>query len=360
MRNPALGLVPLLVFSLLIRNVDIRLSSLIALALSVIGFFLVNRHSRWIYKVSIIAFTVSLVWALITFADIYYFERFVVVEIIFVLSLIAVRLTRPKVLHLAAKRDSPIARSYLNEAFRVAFQTQYGLSIHLMFVLLLHIFRVDIDIIMIMAGLITCQIILIIIILKEEIRLRILDKKLQSEEWLPIVNEEGSVTGRVAKSVTKEMKNKYMHPVVRVAFIYDGKIYLQERKPTFQLDPGKLDYPIEKFVLFQHEIGTTVKEYVKKIAGEVEIPLRFILKYVFENELVKRLVLLYVSDISDEKMYNSINLQGGKLWTTAQIDDNMGEGIFSECFELEYEYLKNTVLLVNDFLGKVGSEKEEV
>ena len=354
MRNPALGLLPLLVFSLLISRVDIRLSSFIALALSVTGFFIVNRHSRWIYKVSIIAFTVSLIWAMVTFAEIYYFERFVVVEVIFVLSLIAVRLTRPKVLHRAAKRDSPTARSYLNEAFRVAFQTQYGLSIHLMFVLLLHIFHLDeIDIVMIMAGLITCQIILITIILKEEIRLRILDKKLQSEEWLPIVNEEGAVTGRVAKSVTKEMKNKYMHPVVRVAFIYDGKIYLQERKPTFQLDPGKLDYPIEKFVLFKHEIGTTVQECVKKIAGDVETPLRFILKYVFENESVKRLIFLYVSNISDEEMYNSINLQGGKLWTTAQIDDNMGEGIFCECFELEYEYLKNTVLLVNDFLGKM-------
>ena len=350
MRNPALGLLPLLVFSLFISHVDIRLSSLIALALSIIGFFIVNRHNRWIYKVSIIAFTVSLVWALITFTDIYYFERFVVVEVIFVLSLIAVRLTRPKVLHRAAKKDSPTARSYLNESFRVAFQTQYGLSIHLMFVLLLHIFRVDIDIVMIMTGLITCQIILITIIVLEETRLRILDKKLQSEEWLPIVNEEGSVTGKVATSVTKKMKNKYMHPVVRVAFIYDGKIYLQERKPTFQLDPGKLDYPIENFVFFKQEIGATVTECVKKITGGVEIPLRFILKYVFDSESVKRLVFLYVSDISDEAMYKSIYLKGGKLWTTAQIDDNMGEGIFSECFELEYEYLKNTVLLANEYM----------
>ena len=347
----------MLVFSLLISRADIRLSVIIALALSIIGFFIVNRHSRLMYKISILAFTVSLLWSLVTVAEIYYFDKFVVIEIIFVLSLIAVRLTRPRVIHRAAKRNNPTARNYLNESFRVAFQTQYGLSIHLMFVLLIHIFRTtDAHLIMIMAGLTMCQIILITIILLEEIRLRILDKKLQSEEWLPIVNEEGSVTGRIAKSITKEMKDKHMHPIVRVAFIYDGKLYLQERKTSFQLDPRKLDYPIEKFVLFKHEINTTVKECVQKIAGDTEIPLRFILKYVFENKSVRRLVFLYVSDIEDEKTFNSLHLSNGKLWTISQIDDNIGTDTFSECFELEYEYLKNTVLLAKDFLGKVDLE----
>jgi len=81
------------------------------------------------------------------------------------------------------------------------------------------------------------------------------------------------------------------------------------------------------------------------MCGNVEIPLRFLLKYEFENKDVKRLILLYVSEIEDEALFNSLNLSDGKLWTPSQIDDNMGTDTFSECFELEYEYLKNMVLV---------------
>jgi hypothetical protein len=352
LRNPALGLLPLLVFSFLIGSVDMRLSIAIALVLSIAGLFVVNRHSRLIYHVSAIALSIALIWSIFTVADIYYFDKFVVVEIIFVLSLIIVRLVRPKIVHRSAKRDNPIARSYLSESFRVAFQTQYGLLVHLMFVLFLYVFRATSSyMFMMMAELITCQVILITIIVVQEVRLRIVDKKLQGEQWLPIVNEDGAVTGRVAKSVAREMNKKYMHPIVRIALIYDGKMYLQERKLSYLVSPGRLDYPFEKYVLFKHEISTTVRECVQKLCG-VEVPVRFLLKYVFENELVKRLIFLYVSDIEDEDIFNSFNLNGGKLWTLPQIEDNMGTNTFSECFELEYEYLKSTVLLAKEIVGR--------
>ena len=351
MRNPALGLLPLLVFSFLVIRVDLRVSMMIALTLSIIGFLVADKHSRLIYIVSIIAFVVSGVWSMVTYADIFYYDQFIVVEAVFLLSLIGVRLIRKDVVYQTVKNDRETARSYLFESLRVAFQAQYGLSIHLLLVLLIYIFRTsDAPTLMITSGLVICQIILIAIIVVEEIRLHILDKKLRMEEWLPIVNEEGSVIGRVAKSVTKELGGKFMHPAVRVAFIYDGKLYLQERSTAFQLDPGRLDYPIEKLVLFKHEIATTVKEGIQKIADNAEIPLRFLLKYKFENPMAKRLVFLYVSDIDNEEQFNKLNFNGGKLWTTKQIEDNINTGVFSECFELEYEYLKNTVLLAKDFL----------
>jgi hypothetical protein len=44
------------------------------------------------------------------------------------------------------------------------------------------------------------------------------------------------------------------------------------------------------------------------------------------------------------------------LWSERQIEDNMGTGIFSECFELEFEYLKNTVLLAHRFRSKMLDE----
>ena len=100
---------------------------------------------------------------------------------------------------------------------------------------------------------------------------------------------------------------------------------------------------------FNHAIDETVRNSLGKECGNKELPLRFLLKYTFENETTKRLIFLYASDIQDEETFNSLRLKDGKLWTVTQIEDNMGTELFSECFELEFEYLKNTILLAHQF-----------
>ena len=249
-----------------------------------------------------------------------------------------------------------MTRNYIKETLRVAFQTQYGLSIHLLVVMLLLLLGA--------AGpqglhqgwiLFTAQGVLLAVILLESARLHLLTKKLHKEEWLPVVNESGDVTGKVAKSITKDLKNRFMHPVVRVALIYKGKIYLKERDESRLLNPGLLDYPFEKYMQYDHDIDESVHNSISRECGAKHIPLRFLLKYTFENESTKRLIFLYVSDIEDEDLFNSLILSGGKLWTEAQIEDNMGTGLFSECFELEFEYLKNTILLAHRFRSRMDN-----
>lgn len=353
LRNPAYGLLPLLIFSLILGQMDTRIAIAIGLILSGIGYFAVKKYSRLMHQISVFTFGVSLILSFLAFRQLSNFMVFLAVEIIFVLSIIYTRLSRPKIVHRLAKSENLILKNYLSESFRVAFQTQYGLSIHLLLILLFFIFGYEhITAVNRIIAIGLAQIFLVIIIIMEAIRLNILDKKLYDEEWLPVVNEKGAVTGKIAKSVTKDMKNKFMHPVVRVALIHKGKIYLKKRDSSRILDPGKLDYPFEKYMKFKHELDEAVHNAIRKETGMDDIPLRFLLKYIFENAYTKRLIFLYVSDIRDDSVYNALHLKDGKLWTEAQIDDNMGTGIFSECLELEYEYLKNTVLLAHQHFVK--------
>ncbi len=353
LRNPAFGLTPLLVFSLILGLIDTRIALLIGLALSVVGYFVVKRYSRLIYDISIFTFAISLILSFFIFQRLSNFMIFIAVEIIFVLSIIFTRLTRPKIVHRLAKSENLVLKNYLSESFRVAFQSQYGLSIHLLLILLFFVFGYEyVAAANRIIALGVAQILIVVIMIMEVIRLNILDKKLYDEEWLPVVNEKGAVTGKVAKSVTRDLKNKFMHPVVRVALIHKGKIYLKKRDPSRILDPGKLDYPFEKYMKFKHELDEAVHNAIRKETGVDDIPLRFLLKYIFENAYTKRLIFLYVSDINDDEAFNALHLKNGKLWTEAQIDDNMGTGIFSECLELEYEYLKNTVLLAHQHFAK--------
>ena len=356
-RNPAFGLIPLLLFSILAGFMQMSVATGATLLLSLAGFLWVKKPVQLIYKISLITFCIvfflSLFFTLQTPVN-----NFVIVEIIFLLSLIMARLSRSRIVTRSAKKENVITRNYIKETLRVAFQTQYGLSIHLLLVMALLLLGA--------AGpqgldqrwiLISAQAVLLAVIVMESARLHLLTKRLHKEEWLPVVNESGHVTGKVAKSITKDLKNRFMHPVVRVALIYNGKIYLKERDQSRLLNPGLLDYPFEKYMQYDHEIDQSVHNSIsRECGGAKHIPLRFLLKYTFENETTKRLIFLYVSDIEDEELFNSLRLSGGKLWTEEQIGDNMGTGLFSECFELEFEYLKNTILLAHRFRSRMENK----
>ncbi|MDO5522457.1 MAG: hypothetical protein Q4G48_00240 [Bacteroidia bacterium] len=345
LRNPAYGLIPMLVFTALLGWTDARIAMLIGLGLSLVGVFVIRKYSRMLYDISAVTFAVSLLM-LVFYNPLDSFGKFVIVEIIFVLVLIISRLLRSRVILLLAKNKKPNVRSNLSESFRVAFQVQYALFFHLLMILVYYnVSTIRTPMVSTSQIMFVAQLIILAIIFMQVLRFAVLDKKLKKEEWLPVVTEAGDVTGRVAKSVSKEMKNKFMHPVVRVALINNGRIYLKKRDASRLLNPGMLDYPFEKYMQYKHDINQAVHNAIRREIGIDEIPLRFLLKYIFENSNTKRLVFLYVSIIDDDEKFNKLKLHDGKLWTEKQIEDNKNANLFSECFELEFEYLKNTVLL---------------
>jgi len=115
--------------------VDLRLALLIAAALSATASLVVKKQSRLIYDLSLITFVISFLLSFFITPRMDEFGTFVLIEIIFVLSLIVSRLSRSKIIFRLAKNANSLVKNYLSESFRVAFQTQYGLSIHLLLVL---------------------------------------------------------------------------------------------------------------------------------------------------------------------------------------------------------------------------------
>ena len=93
LRNPAIGLMPLILFSFLILWIDTRLAASLCLVLSILGFVGVKKYSRLIYDISIVTFAIAVVLSFTLFDPLPVLNRFVVVEIIFVLSLIITRAT---------------------------------------------------------------------------------------------------------------------------------------------------------------------------------------------------------------------------------------------------------------------------
>ena len=345
--NPALGLLPYLIFSILIGQVNTLIAFAIGFILSLSPLlFGMKKEIRTIYDVSAWSFLIATLGLFLLVPDFHPQYSFILAEIVLVSSLMIFRLSRKALIRKVNNTKQGDRKHYLYESFHVAFQAQYALTFHLIVILGFRIFFiVRYPIVDIVMELNVFQIILATIIVLEALRIRLLNKRLQSEEWLPVISESGDVQGKVAKSVSISMKNKFLHPLVRVALIYDGKLYLKNRDKSRLLDPNKLDYPFEKYMQYNHNIDEAINNLIKSEVKTAKMPVRFLLKYVFENEITKRLVFLYVSRIPTEVAFSNLHLKDGKLWTINQIDDNMGSDIFSECFELEFEYLKNTVLM---------------
>lgn len=181
-----------------------------------------------------------------------------------------------------------------------------------------------------------------------------LQKRIATEEWLPIVNEGGAVQGKIAWSVTRDLGNKYLHPIIRIALIHKGMIYLKERPPFFIIHRGKLDYPFESYLMFKQTLADGVKQTLLKYGAKEDLKTQFIFRYVSENIETNRLIYLYSCVVSDESTIRSMDLGEGKFWTSKQIEENLGTGIFSEYFEKEYELLENTVLLADKIMNDLN------
>lgn len=355
-RNPAMGLIPYFVFSILIGQINTIVAFAIGFALSILPLlFRMRSETRVLYDVSAWSFLISGIGLFFLVPDLHPQFSFILSEIVLVFSLMIFRLSRKTMIRRLHRTRQIERKHYLYESFQVAFLTQYALTFHLIVILGFRVFFIlRFPVVDIMLVLNLFQIILAGIVITQALRFRMLDRRLKEEEWLPVVSEQGDVQGKVAKSVSESLKNKFLHPLVRVALIHDGKLYLKERDNSRLLDPEKLDYPFEKYMQYNHNLEEAIRNMIKKEAGLEELPVRFLLKYVFENENTKRLIFLYVSLISTEEAFDALNLKGGKLWTTNQIEDNIGNNLFSECFELEFEYLKNTVLMFD--LPKTNTE----
>ena len=169
-----------------------------------------------------------------------------------------------------------------------------------------------------------------------------------------MVDVKGHVIGRVAYSVSLSAEARhYRHPVVRIAVMHRGMLYLSRRDADRVVSPEAIDHPFCAPILFGHTPEQTVRDLVgRNLFGKSDLKPRLLIRYAFDNERVSRLVSLYVIHLRSESTLDDYTRdREGKLWTTQQIEDNLRQGLFSEYFEQEYPYLRQTALQAEQYLA---------
>lgn len=370
MSNQAIGLIPMLLFMVLDNYFSYIFAYLVGFAFCVISIIIYQLLSKdKIYQFMLwptsVALSLYSLFLFLRLEPVLFDYSPLIIEVLLVVVLAMVGFTKGVVLKKIRDSNYPaykrtLLRTSLNEYYFVVQLTQGIYTLYLFAVLfyttfpdtmqdarLEHFLYRELNIII---G--------VLIIIYEQIRLTMMHGSLKKEMWLPVLSEEGKVIGCIARSVSRSLPKKYYHPIIRVAVVYDGKLYLTKRGRFAYTSADTYDLPFERYVLFRHTLENTVKEALGELAQHEEFNPRFLVRYLYEDQKVKHQVSLYVITLQTEEQFNFLKKRSGKLWTQKQIEENLNSShVFSGYFEKEFPYLQKTILFAESFTANQPEEE---
>ena len=118
---------------------------------------------------------------------------------------------------------------------------------------------------------------------------------MQPVEWFDIVDESGAVTGAAPRSRCHD-GSRLLHPVVHIhVFSSEGKLLLQKRKLTKDIQPGKWDTSVGGHIQAGEALEHAIQREVLEEIGIIIDParLRSIGRYLFESDIEREFVYSY-------------------------------------------------------------------
>jgi isopentenyldiphosphate isomerase len=164
--------------------------------------------------------------------------------------------------------------------------------------------------------------------------------RFRDEEWFPVVDEDGKVTGKAPRSVCHDGKSMLLHPVVHLhLFNKEGKIFLQKRSVKKDIQPGKWDTSAGGHIAPGETIEDALSREVREEIGLRNYQPQFLKKYVWESSRERELVFSFVTVSDYLPVINRDEIDEGEFWPVDEIRRNIGKEIFTPNFEKEFGIL---------------------
>jgi isopentenyldiphosphate isomerase/intracellular septation protein A len=174
---------------------------------------------------------------------------------------------------------------------------------------------------------------------------RIRQLRYRKEEWVPLVDDKGTIVGKAPRSLVHTKKDM-LHPVVHLHVI-NGKrqVYLQKRPPTKLVEPGKWDVSVGGHVALGENVEATLTREAKEEIGISDFHAVPVCHYVLKTDRESELVFLLYTNYDGPIQINTTELEDGRFWAPAELNRRLGTGMFTPSFEIEYSLLKRNSIL---------------
>lgn len=166
-------------------------------------------------------------------------------------------------------------------------------------------------------------------------------------EWFDIVDEYGNVTDRATR-IQCHNGSKRLHPVVHVhVFNSEGKLLLQKRKLTKDIQPGKWDTSVGGHIQSGESVEDALKrETLEEIGIQIDLErLRPIGRYVFESEIEREFVNSYAYTHDGPFRIQEEEIDEVRFLDIADIDVMIAAGDTTPNFNRESVLLRNEEIL---------------
>lgn len=171
---------------------------------------------------------------------------------------------------------------------------------------------------------------------------RIINRRYKNEEWFPIVNNEGKVTGKAPRSVCHDGKSFLLHPVVHLhIFNRSGKLYLQKRSMKKDIQPGKWDTSVGGHISPGESVADALIRETREELGLNGFTPQFLGSYIWESPRERELVNSFYTITDEIPVIDRDEIEEGRFWSLQEIRNNIGKGIFTPNFEHEFKYFLN-------------------
>lgn len=172
---------------------------------------------------------------------------------------------------------------------------------------------------------------------------RLKSKKLSAEEWLPLVDEEGTIIGKAPRSAVHKGPGK-LHPVVHLHVInHKGEILLQKRASNKLVQPGKWDTAVGGHISFGETIEQSMQREAFEEIGLKDFEVQPVARYRWDTEIESELSFSFFTVNEGPFNFDPGEVEDGRFWTLREIESSLGKNIFTQNFEKEFSILKSTI-----------------
>lgn len=162
-----------------------------------------------------------------------------------------------------------------------------------------------------------------------------------SEERFPIVDPDGRTIGSATRRECHS-GSMLLHPVVHLHVIdADGRLLLQKRALTKDIQPGRWDTAVGGHVDLGESIGEALLREAAEELGISAEGARMVLRYEFRSDREHELVHTHLLQVAPGTpvRFAPDEITEVRFWTPDEIDAALGQGVFTPNFEQEWARL---------------------